>query len=307
MKKIRPRTRPEKKSKKPDTFTVENRGPMLESLFSAFPKKSRKLIKAVLRDCQVKVNNRTITQFDHPLKPGQVVEVNWEKTSPQKRPHGLNIIFEDDDILVVNKPAGLLTVATDKEKRKTAYSLLSEYVKEEHPDNKIFIVHRIDRETSGLLLFAKNEKIKLKIQETWISTIKKRSYIAAVEGEIKRKSGTISSYLNESKAYIVYSSKNPKVGKKAVTHYTTLKSNKDFSLLQVNLETGRKHQIRVHMQDIGHPVVGDVKYGSKVKPIGRLGLHALELVFTHPRTNELCSFKTGIPEKFYQLFNQKEK
>lgn len=307
MKKTRPRARPEKKTLKSETFTVGTKGQLLDSLIAAFPHKSRKLLKAVLRNQQILVNNQTVTQFDHPLDVGQSIEVRWDKTSPQKRPHGLNIIFEDDDIIVVNKPAGLLTVATDKEKRKTAYALLSDYVKLEDPDNKIFIVHRIDRETSGLLLFAKNEKIKHAIQETWLTTIKERTYIAAVEGEVKRESGTITSYLNESKAFIVYSSQNPKVGKKAVTHYKTLKSNKDFSLLQVNLETGRKHQIRVHMQDIGHPVVGDTKYGSKIKPIGRLGLHALGLVFTHPKTKELCSFKTGIPEKINQLFTQDQK
>ncbi|WP_163339441.1 RluA family pseudouridine synthase [Desulfopila sp. IMCC35008] len=304
MKKTRPRTRPKKKATNPDTFTVDQEGPLLEKIIAAFPHKSRKLLKAVLRDQQVQVNRKTVTQFDHLLKPGQVVEVSWDKSSPKKRPHGLNIIFEDDDIIIINKPAGLLTVATDKEKRKTAYALLSEYVKLENPENKIFIVHRIDRETSGLLLFAKNEKIKHTIQETWLTTIRERTYIAAVEGEIKQESGTISSYLNESKAFIVYSSQNPKAGKKAITHYKTLKSNKDFSLLQVNLETGRKHQIRVHMQDIGHPVVGDTKYGSKLKPIGRLGLHAQGLVFTHPKTGELCSFKTGIPAKITQLFDQ---
>jgi len=307
MKKTRPRNRPEKKAPKSDKFTVNKKGQLLDSLIAAFPHKSRKLLKAVLRDQQVQVNSRMVTQFDHPLRAGEVVEIGWEKTSPKKTQHGLNIIFEDDDIIVVNKPAGLLTVATDKEKRKTAYALLSDYVKTEDPDNKIFIVHRIDRETSGLLLFAKNEEIKQKIQETWITTIKKRTYIAAVEGEIRREGGTITSYLNESKAFIVYSSQNPKVGKKAVTHYKTLKSTKDYSLLQVNLETGRKHQIRVHMQDIGHPVVGDTKYGSKIKPIGRLGLHTQGLVFTHPKTEELCSFETGIPEKFNQLFAENQK
>ncbi|MFW2369036.1 MAG: RluA family pseudouridine synthase [Desulforhopalus sp.] len=307
MKKTRPRSRPEKKTLKSDTFTVGTKGQLLDSLIATFPSKSRKLLKAVLRNQQVLVNSRAVTQFDHPLDVGQSVEVRWEKPSSQKRPHGLNIVFEDDDVIVINKPAGLLTVATDKEKRKTAYALLSDYVKLEDPDNKIFIVHRIDRETSGLLLFAKNEKIKRKIQETWITTIKERSYIAVVEGEIKQESGTITSYLNESKAFTVYSSQNPKVGKKAVTHYKTLKSNKDFSLLQVNLETGRKHQIRVHLQDIGHPVVGDAKYGSKIKPIGRLALHAQGLVFTHPKTNELCSFETGIPERFNQLFTQAQK
>jgi len=258
-----------------------------------------------LRDQQVIVNNRPVTQFNHLLRAGQTIEVFWDKTPPQKRPHGLNIIFEDDDVIVVNKPAGLLTIATDKEKRKTAYALLSDYVKTEDPDNKIYIVHRIDRETSGLLLFAKNEEIKHKIQETWLATIKERSYIAVVEGGVKSEGGTITSYLNESKAFIVYSSQNPKNGKKAVTHYKTLKTNSDYSLLHINLETGRKHQIRVHMQDIKHPVIGDTKYGSKIKPIGRLGLHAIGLSFTHPKTGKLCTFETGIPEKFNQLFSKK--
>lgn len=302
MKKHKPRVRPEKKAPEPYTFTVDSDGQLLDCLIATLPNKSRKLLKAVLRDQQVLVDNRVVTQFDQPLKAGQSVEVRWQKTSPQKRPHGLNILFEDDDIIVVNKPAGLLTVATDKEKRKTAYALLSDYVKLADPDNKIFIVHRIDRETSGLLLFAKDEKVKRKIQETWLTTIKERTYIAVVEGEIKRESGTITSYLNESKAFIVYSSQSQRVGKRAVTHYKLLKSNKDYSMLQVNLETGRKHQIRVHMQDIGHPVVGDTKYGSKIKPIGRLALHAQGLTFTHPKTDKLCSFETGIPEKFNRLF-----
>ncbi|WP_136810450.1 RluA family pseudouridine synthase [Desulfosediminicola flagellatus] len=309
MKKTRPQSRTNKNSSKnkktADTFTVKQSGQLLDTLIAAFPGKSRKLLKAILRDQQVIVNKRAVTQFDQVIKAGQTIEVCWEKTSPRKRPHGLNIVFEDDQIIVVNKPAGLLTVATDKEKRRTAYAILSDYVKTEDPDNKIFIVHRIDRETSGLLLFAKNEEIKHKIQETWITTIKERTYIAVVEGKIEREGGTITSFLHESKAFIVYSSQNPNVGKKAVTHYKTLKTNKDFSLLQINLETGRKHQIRVHMQDIGHPVVGDVKYGSKIKPIGRLGLHAQGLVFTHPKTNELCSFETPIPAKFSKLFTEK--
>lgn len=303
MKKTRPRNTSEKKRKAASTFTVEQKGQLLDFLIAKLPAKSRKVLKAVLRDRQVIIDGRAVTQFDHALKPGQQVDVHWEKSPPQKRPHGLNIVFEDEDLIVVNKPAGLLTVATDKEKRKTAYAILSDYVKTADADNKIFIVHRIDRETSGLLLFAKNEKIKHKIQETWGTTIKERTYIAVVEGEVNRNGGTITSFLNESKAFIVYSSQNPKHGQKAVTHYTTLKTNKDYSLLQVNLETGRKHQIRVHMQDINHPVIGDTKYGSKQKPIGRLGLHAQVLAFTHPKTGELCRFETGIPEKFSKLFS----
>ncbi len=302
MKKTKTGNRPEKKTPKTDKVTVEHNGPLLTSLIEAFPQKSRSLLKAVLRDQQVLVDDQAVTQFDHMLKAGQTLEVLWEKTSPRHRPHGLKIVFEDEDLIVVEKPAGLLTVATDKEKRKTAYALLSDYVKAENPDNKIFIVHRIDRETSGLLLFAKNEAIKHKIQETWGSTIKERIYVAVVEGVVQREGGTITSFLNESKAFIVYSSQNPKNGQKAVTHYTTLKIGKDYSLLEIQLETGRKHQIRVHMQDIGHPVVGDTKYGSRQKPLGRLGLHARVLVFTHPATGRLCRFDTGIPPKFHRLF-----
>ncbi len=283
-------------------MTVKHTGPLLASLIEAFPQKSRSLLKAVLRDQQVLVDDKPVTQFDYLLKAGQTLEVLWEKTSPRHRPHGFKIVFEDEDLIVVEKPAGLLTVATDKEKRKTAYALLSDYVKAEHPDNKIYIVHRIDRETSGLLLFAKNEAIKHKIQETWGSTIKERIYVAVVEGAVEREGGTITSFLNESKAFIVYSSQNPKNGQKAVTHYTTLKTGKDYSLLEIQLETGRKHQIRVHMQDIGHPVVGDTKYGSRQKPLGRLGLHARVLAFTHPATGRLCRFDTGIPAKFHRLF-----
>jgi 23S rRNA pseudouridine1911/1915/1917 synthase len=302
MKKTRSRTRTEKKTIKAGVYTVAEESTLLDGIIGAFPDKSRKLLKAVLRDRQVRVNGRTVTQFDFLLKPGQVVEIRWERSSPKNRPHGLNIIFEDDDIIVVDKPAGLLTVATDKEKRKTAYALLSEYVKIDNPENKIFIVHRIDRETSGLLLFARNEKMKHAIQETWLTTIRERTYVAVVEGQIKEESGTVSSYLNESKAFIVYSSQNPKAGKKAVTHYKTLLSNEYYSLLEIHLETGRKHQIRVHMQDVGHPVVGDTKYGSKMKPIGRLGLHAQGLVFIHPVTGKLCSFKADIPAVINSLF-----
>jgi 23S rRNA pseudouridine1911/1915/1917 synthase len=203
---------------------------------------------------------------------------------------------------VINKPPGLLTIATDKEKRRTAYSILSNYVKAENPDNKIFIIHRIDRETSGLLIFARSEKIKQQIQKTWNSTISQRTYIGVVEGVVTPPEGTITSWLTESKAFIVYSSQKQGQGKRAVTRYRTIAGNKTLSMLQINLETGRKHQIRVHMQDLNHPVIGDKKYGSKLNPLGRMGLHAQVLQFTHPTSGKLCRFDTGIPKNFIKLF-----
>ena len=303
MKNTRPRTIPGKTKMKIDSFIVEKKDTLLASLLTCLPHKSRKVLKAVLRDGQVSVDGTPVTQFDHGLRSGQRIEVRWDRQTPQQQPHGLDIVYEDQELIIINKPSGLLTIATDKEKRKTAYAVLSKYVKMEDPENKIFIIHRLDRETSGLLMFAKNETIKRQIQETWGTTIDQRTYIGVVEGEVQQQEGTIVSWLKESKAFIVYSSQNPKHGQKAVTHYKKIKGNDNFSLLQVNLETGRKHQIRVHMQDIKHPIIGDSKYGSTENPIRRMGLHAQVLAFTHPKTGKPCRFETEIPRKFLQLFS----
>lgn len=289
-----------------DSFIVEKNDTLLASLLGFFSHKSRNVLKAVLHDGQVTVNGRPIRQFDHPLRPGHKVEVSWQKNSALQQPHGLKIVYEDEELIIIDKPAGLLTVATDKEKRKTAYASLSSYVKLTNPENKIFIIHRLDRETSGLLMFAKNETIKKQIQENWTSTIDQRTYVGVVEGEVADGEGTIVSWLQESKAFIVYSSQNPQHGQKAITHYKKLHSNNNFSLLQINLETGRKHQIRVHMQDIQHPIVGDKKYGSSQSPLRRMGLHAQVLAFTHPKTGALCRFETEIPKKFLQLFSPRQ-
>jgi 23S rRNA pseudouridine1911/1915/1917 synthase len=303
MKNTRPRTKPSKKTMKIDTFTVEKKDTLLACLLISLPHKSRNVLKAVLRDGQVMVDGTPVSQFDQGLRPGQRIEVRWDKKTPQQQPLGLNIVYEDEELIIINKPAGLLTIATDKEKRKTAYAVLSNYVKQEDPENKIFVIHRLDRETSGLLMFAKNETIKVQIQENWTTTIDERTYIGVVEGEVQQQEGTIVSWLKESKAFIVYSSQNPQHGQKAVTHYKKIKGNNTFSLLQINLETGRKHQIRVHMQDIKHPIIGDSKYGSTQSPIRRMGLHAQVLAFTHPKTGKACRFETEIPRKFLQLFS----
>lgn len=302
MKKTRPGVSAAAK-KKSDSFTITSDSPLLDYLIAALPHKSRSLLKAVLKGRQVLINGKPVSQFDYPLRSGQRLEVRWEKAAPARPMLGMQIVFEDEDIIVVNKPAGLLTVATDKEKRRTAYAILSSHVKDQHPDNKIFIVHRLDRETSGLLLFARNEKIKRQIQETWEQTIVQRTYVAVVEGEVTESEGTVTSWLTESKALKVYSSQNPQHGQKSITHYRKIRANAGYSLLQLNLETGRKHQIRVHMQDLGHPVVGDAKYGSGTKPIGRLALHAQVLAFTHPKTGEIRRFETPVPPVFMKLFS----
>lgn len=298
-----PGKRPTLGKKKIDTFVIDKEDTLLPFLLAKLPNKSRTMVKAVLKGMQIFVEGKPITQFDHPLRPGQHVEVRWDPAAAHKPGQELKIIHEDEDLIVIDKPSGLLTVATDKEKRKTAYAMLSEHVKAQNPENKIFIVHRLDRETSGLLLFAKNEKIKHQIQETWETTIAERTYIAVVEGQVEPPEGTITSWLKESSALIVYSHQSSQLGKKAITHYKKIRDNGTFSLLQLNLETGRKHQIRVHMQDINHPIIGDDKYGASQNPLRRMGLHAQVLAFTHPKTGKLCRFETAIPGKFLRLFS----
>lgn len=273
-------------------------------LISAMPGKNRNNIKTLLKDKFVEVDGKVQTQYNLTVRVGQTISIRPRKGSVQQTNYrGLEIVHEDHDIIVVNKEAGLLSMASDKEKNKTAYAILSAHVKKANSDNKVYIVHRLDRETSGLLLFAKNEEVKTKLQENWNDTIQERTYIALVEGKMEQSSGTITSYLTESEAsMIVHSSQNPKKGKQAITHYKTINSKRGFSLLKVNLETGRKNQIRVHMQDLKHPVIGDKKYGSTCSPIERLGLHAQVLAFNHPVTGRLVRFESAIPKKFLGMF-----
>lgn len=296
-KKIQQATKPESTQ-----FKVTEETELLVFLLAKITNKSRNDVKVLLRDKQIYVDGQAITQFNHALKPEQIVEVKWKKGPEEIKYRGLNIVFEDQYLIVIEKQAGVLSIATEKQKDNTAYSILSSHIKKQDPRNRIFVVHRLDRETSGLMMFAKSEKIQKLLQESWNATIEERTYLAVVEGYVEKKEDTIESYLVESKALIVYSNKNSEIGQKAITHYEVLKSNKNHSLLKVNLETGRKNQIRVHAKDIGHSVVGDDKYGAKTDPIKRLGLHAWVLAFKHPITGKDMRFETEIPAKFIGLF-----
>lgn len=212
----------------------------------------------------------------------------------------LNIIYEDKEIIVIDKAAKLLTVNTDKEHDHTLYNEVSSYVKKKYPKNKIFIVHRLDKDTSGVILFAKNEKIKKAFQDNWNNLVIKREYVALVEGNNIGK-GIIKSYLYETKTLQVVSTNDPKRGKLAITEYESIKEGKKYSLVLINILTGRKNQIRIHLNSIGHPIVGDKKYGSLTNPINRLGLHATKLVIVHPFTKEVMTFNRSYPSSFDNL------
>lgn len=209
----------------------------------------------------------------------------------------MDILYEDKELLVINKPVGLLTIATEKENIHTLYHEAREYVKKQNPKNKIFIVHRLDKDTSGIVIFAKQEKLKKYLQNNW-NDITIREYVAIVEGKIKKEKDTLKSYLLENKTHQVYSTKVG--GNLAITNYEVLASTKAYSLLKINIETGRKNQIRVQLSELGYPIVGDKKYGSKKNPLGRMGLHANYLAIKIKDKDYI--FKSDIPENFKKMF-----
>jgi 23S rRNA pseudouridine1911/1915/1917 synthase len=221
-------------------------------------------------------------------------------------PHGLVILYEDRDILVVDKPAGLLTMGTDSDKTRTAYFFLTDYVRKGYSKsrNRIFIVHRLDRETSGVVIFAKNIEAKVRLQDQWKDTEKK--YLAVVHGQCARMSGTITTYLAENKAHIVYSTSDRTRGKLSTTGYKVLKQTKDSALLELDLWTGRKHQIRVHLAGIGHAVIGDRKYGKEDRDHTRLALHARSISFKHPFSRQQLTFEAQVPVYFNRLVGKVE-
>ena len=213
----------------------------------------------------------------------------------------LKLVYEDAYIIVVEKKEGLLSVSTEHQKERTAQHILNEYVKRSHRNNRIFVVHRLDRETSGLMMYAKDEKTQNTLRDNWQDIVTDRRYVAIVSGEMEKDGGTVESWLTDRKLYVSSSPYDDGEGKYAVTHYRTIKRANGYSLVELDLETGRKNQIRVHMSELGHPVIGDERYGSECNPLGRLALHAFKLCFYHPITGELMQFETPYPANFKTL------
>lgn len=216
----------------------------------------------------------------------------------------LNIVYEDKDILVINKPTHLLTISTDNEKERTLFHQVYLYLKKKNKNSKVFIVHRLDKDTSGLIVFAKSEKVKKILQNNWEQSV--RNYVAVVNGKVLKEKDTIRSYLKETKTLLVYSTSD-KSGDLAITNYQKVMGNKEYTLLSINIKTGRKNQIRVQLNDIGHSIVGDKKYGIKKDPLRRLCLHANYLEFMHPITNKKMVFDIDIPNTFISLCEDRDK
>ena len=283
------------------TFNVEAENTLLAFLLEAMSDRKRTTVKDYLKHNQVMVGNTVTRQWDLPLKPGDTVKVNISREFQTFRNPRLQIVYEDDDIIVVNKGYGLLSMGTDKKSEGTAYWLLREYVKRIDPRNKIFIVHRLDQQTSGLMMFAKNVQAKEAMQHNWNNMVLERKYVAVVQGRPDPAEGTIRSYLAENAAHQVFSTVHPAEGKEAVTQYRTIRSRGRYSMVELQLETGRKNQIRVHMAEMGHPIVGDRRYGAESSPIQRLALHAMTLRFIHPVTRRDMNFTCPLPAGFSKL------
>ena len=256
---------------------------------------SKKKIKSYLTHGCVYVDDKRVTQYNYCLMPGQIVKIHRSEKSSENSGE-LDILYEDRDLLVVNKKPGLLTIATEKEKEKTLYHMASNYVKKNYKNGKIFIVHRLDKDTSGIVVFAKNEHMKEILQKNWNELVLYRGYIAMVEGSLPKKEGKIHTWLKEDGNYRVHSVKNKKEGKEAITLYRVIKEKKNTTVVEIELKTGRKNQIRVHFSELGHPVVGDKKYGSRIRS-SRLELHAYFLKLRHPVTHREIEWHALIPEE----------
>lgn len=282
----------------------ENKGAdtvgLMEFAFSMLPDAKRGDIKKWMKFNHFAINGRVVSAFDAPVGPGDVVEINFTRPFAVFSHPRIRIVYEDDDILVVDKGYGLLSVSTDTSRKsnvETAYSILREYVKSQHPSNKIFIVHRLDRDTSGLMIFAKTMEAKENLQHNWNNMVLERKYVALLDGLLPQDSGIVRSNLSETSTHEVYSSEDG-VGKLAVTRYMVRRRGKSRTLAEFSLDTGRKNQIRVHAKDLGCPIVGDKRYGNGAGLLHRLALHAETLRFAHPISKKDMYFTSPVPVQF---------
>ncbi len=298
---------PQNSSKKSVQFPVQEQGLLLETLLLHRDLNSHNTWKRLLSSGRIYVDGKLIKQHDYVVKVGQIIEVSSEPLPPRKpiplQQKRIKILYEDEWYVAIDKPAGLLSIATEKEKDRTAYHMLRAQLQTTAPYLKLFVVHRLDRETSGVLLFAKSDEAKRAMQEDWSTQVQRRVYLAVVQGKITEEQGQWEHALKENREGEVYVVKpEEEEAKIAITHFSTIRTNDQYSLLELTLDTGRKHQIRVQASMSGHPVIGDRKYGGHEDPLHRMGLHASELTFSHPYLHQIVTVKTDIPTAFRSLF-----
>ena len=262
---------------------------------------SRTKIKATLSGKGIKVNGKIVTQFDYPLVPSMKIAVSKTKQNNQFKNHYIKLVYEDRYLVVIEKKPGILSMAAGHSSLNVK-TVLDNYFKQTRQRCQAHVVHRLDRETSGLMIYAKDKQTELALEADWHNIVFDRRYVAVLSGEVVDNEGTIANWLKDNKAYVTYSSPVDNGGKYAVTHFHVLARTYEHSLVEFKLETGRKNQIRVHAADMGHPVCGDIKYGNGDDPLGRLCLHAFKLCFYHPINHRPMEFETELPQTFRKLF-----
>lgn len=287
---------------KTKTFVVHHETTLIDYLCEKLPGQSRRNVQRIIANHQVAVGGAPVSLFTYHLYPEDEVILSWTRIQKRER-KDLPIIYEDEHMIVINKPSGLLSIASDREKGRNAYRLVTDYITQTNRNARIFVVHRLDEDTSGVLMFAKDFETKEVLQKNWQDIVKDRAYYAIVEGEDIQEEGHLKDYLMQSQVtQLMYVTKDRTHGKLCVTNFKKMASRNGMSLLDVHIDSGRKNQIRVQLGNIGHHVIGDDKYGEPINPIKRLGLHAYELIFTHPVTGKLYDFKAPIPPEFKKLF-----
>ena len=284
-----------------DIYVVDREAPLLEYLLQTITGQSRTKIKATLQGRGIKVDGKNVTQFDFPLKPGMKVAVSKSKRNDSFKNRFVKLVYEDRYLVVVEKAAGILSMAAGHSSLNVK-AVLDDYFRKTRQHCTAHVVHRLDRDTSGLMVYAKDMETEQRLEHEWHQIVYDRRYVAVVSGEMEEDGGTIANWLKDNKAFVTYSSPVDNGGKYAITHFHTLNRTTSHSLVEFKLETGRKNQIRVHAADMGHPVCGDVKYGNGDDPLHRLCLHAFLLCFYHPITRERMEFETLIPTAFRSLF-----
>ena len=283
-----------------DHYVVDREAQLLDWMLATLPGSKTKT-KAILQGHGIKVDGKQVTRFDFPLKPGMKVSVSKSKKNDTFKSRYVNIVYEDRWLVVVEKKTGILSMAAGHSSLNVK-SVLDDYFKRTRQKCTAHVVHRLDRDTSGLMIYAKDMQTEQLLERDWHGTVFDRRYVAVVSGEMEEDEGTIANWLKDNKAYVTFSSPVDNGGKYAVTHFHTLKRTTEHSLVEFRLETGRKNQIRVHTSDMGHPVCGDIKYGNGDDPLHRLCLHAYVLCFYHPVTGKPMEFETPIPAQFRAVF-----
>lgn len=271
------------------------------------PGKSRTSLKQMLSKGLITRGGKVVKRLDTQLLAGDVIEQHAKPLPQFEMPSGVRVVYEDQWIIVIDKAAGLLTMSTEREARRTAYAYVSSYLKFYDSAAKVFIVHRLDRETSGLLVLAKSEQVQQALQSRWNDEAHERRYMAVVEGVPAERSATIKTHIIEHPKSLKMSVCGDDEGQEAITHYHVLKDNGRYALMDIELSTGRKNQIRVHMQHLGHPIAGDAKYGARSNPAGRLCLHAYKLELQHPILQKTLIFESPTPRELSSIVEQQSK